>query len=78
MLTSILNAQMAKHFGFFLSERNLECSKACIDIATTLTLSTVVKKQAIALRSNKLNLMHYVSMMTLKTRSQIEITLIPN
>jgi len=69
---------MAKHFGFFLSQGNLERSKARIDVATTLTLSTVVKKQAKALRSNKLNLLHYVSMMASQSRSENEMTLLPS
>jgi hypothetical protein len=69
---------MAKHFGFFLGEGNLERSKAWFDIATTLTLSTVVKKQAKALRSNKLNLLHYVSMMASQSRSENEMTLLPS
>jgi hypothetical protein len=50
MFTLIFNAQMAKHLGFLLSEGNFKRSKACIDIATTLTLSAMIKKQAKSLR----------------------------
>ena len=57
MLTSILNAQMTKHFAFFLSECDLERAKAGIDIAATLTFSTMIEKQAKTLSSNKLNLL---------------------
>jgi hypothetical protein len=78
MFTLIFNAQMAKYFGFLLSEGNFKRSKACIDIATTLTRSTVVKKQAKALRSNGMKFLHYVSMMALKTRNENEITLLPS
>jgi len=55
MFTLIFNAQMAKYFGFLLREGNFKRSKARIDIATTLTLSAMIKKQAKALRSNGLN-----------------------
>jgi hypothetical protein len=55
MLTLIFNAQMAKHLGFLLCEGNFKRSEARIDIATTLTLSAMIKKQAKALRSNGLN-----------------------